>query len=317
MNKDLDLDVLSIKGLASDVGSEINSVIATDLLVRYFVSFIIVILIFPISDKTASTLNHFITSKKANKYNVFFLSGVLTIFIRFIMIFGALIVAAKISNISTIYILSRLGVLSIVLPLAFTEPLRDFACGVLLITFDKIRVGDYIKLGNTFGRIQDIQAFYSKIINPYTGTTTEIPNSKLWTESVQSMYRYKNFKLHMPLLISHRNDIKMVEESIKEILEQNEKVDDITLSYTKQDQRGLIVDISIGLKDKKSDFGQLTSDLYRSLQIGLQKRGIVFIDGSRPVSVKYKSNSVTPVIVEETHVEDYMDDTPQPNNFMN
>ena len=78
-----------------------------------------------------------------------------------------------------------------------------------------------------------------------------------------------------------------------------------------------VVDIAIGLKDKKSDFGKLTSDLYRSLQIGLQKRGIVFIDGSRPVSVKYKSNSVTPVIVEETHVEDYMDDTPQPNNFMN
>ena len=315
MNKDTDL--VSITGFASNVGNEINSVIATDLLVRYFVSFIVVILIFPISDKTASTLNHFITSKRANKYNVFFLSGVLTIFIRFIMIFCALIFAAKISKISTIYILSSLGVLSIVLPLAFTEPLRDFACGVLLITFDKIRVGDYIKLGNTFGRIQDIQAFYSKIINPYTGTTTEIPNSKLWTESVQSMYRYKNFKLHMPLLISHRNDIKMVEESIKEILEQNEKVDDITLSYTKQDQRGLVVDISIGLKDKKSDFGQLTSDLYRSLQIGLQKRGIVFIDGSRPVSVKYKSNSVTPVIVEETHVEDYMDDTPQPNNFMN
>ena len=315
MNKDTDL--VSITGFASNVGNEINSVIATDLLLRYFVSFIIVILIFPISDKTASTLNHFITSKKANKYNVFFLSGVLTIFIRFIMIFCALILAAKISKISTIYILSSLGVLSIVLPLAFTEPLRDFACGVLLITFDKIRVGDYIKLGNTFGRIQDIQAFYSKIINPYTGTTTEIPNSKLWTESVQSMYRYKNFKLHMPLLISHRNDIKMVEESIKEILEQNEKVDDITLSYTKQDQRGLVVDISIGLKDKKSDFGQLTSDLYRSLQIGLQKRGIVFVDGSKPVSVKYKSNSVTPVIVEETHVEDYLDDTPQPNNFMN
>jgi len=312
-----DKDFVSITKFTSDVGSEINSVVATDLLVRYFVSFIIVVLIFPISDYAASTLNHVITRKKANKYNVFVLSGVLTILIRFIMIFCALIVAAKVSKISTIYILSSLGVLSIVLPLAFTEPLRDFACGVLLITFDKIRVGDYISVDNRFGRVEDIQAFYSKIVNPYTGTTTEIPNSKLWTESIQSMYRYKDFKLHMPLLISHRNDIKIVEESIKEILEQNEKVDDIMISYTKQDQRGLVVDIAIGLKDKKSDFGQLTSDLYRSLQIGLQKRGIVFIDGSRPVSVKYKSNSVTPVIIEETHVEDYMDDTPKPNNFMN
>lgn len=315
MNKDTDF--VSITGFTSNVGTEINSIIATDLLVRYFVSFVIVILIFPFSDTTASMMNHYITRKKANKYNVFVISGVLTIIVRFLMIFCALIVAAKISKISTIYILSSLGVLSIVLPLAFTEPLRDFACGVLLITFDKIRVGDYIHVDNRFGRVQDIQAFYSKIINPYTGTTTEIPNSKLWTESVQSMYRYKDFKLHMPLLISHRNDIKIVEESIKDILEQNEKVADIKLTYTKQDQRGLVIDIAIGLKDKKSDFGELTSDLYRSLQIGLQERGIVFIDGSRPVSVKYKSNSVTPVIIEETHIEDYMDDTPQPNNFMN
>tara|TARA_B100000530_G_C15928269_1_gene475845 strand:- start:610 stop:1557 length:948 start_codon:yes stop_codon:yes gene_type:complete len=315
MNKDTDF--VSITGFTSNVGTEINSIIATDLLVRYFVSFVIVILIFPFSDTTASMMNHYITRKKANKYNVFVISGVLTIIVRFLMIFCALIVAAKISKISTIYILSSLGVLSIVLPLAFTEPLRDFACGVLLITFDKIRVGDYIHVDNRFGRVADIQAFYSKIINPYTGTTTEIPNSKLWTESVQSMYRYKDFKLHMPLLISHRNDIKIVEESIKDILEQNEKVADIKLTYTKQDQRGLVIDIAIGLKDKKSDFGELTSDLYRSLQIGLQERGIVFIDGSRPVSVKYKSNSVTPVIIEETHIEDYMDDTPQPNNFMN
>lgn len=315
MNKDTDF--VSITGFTSDVGTEINSIVATDLLVRYFVSFVIVILIFPFSDTTASMMNHYITHKKANKYNVFVISGVLTIIVRFLMIFCALIVAAKISKISTIYILSSLGVLSIVLPLAFTEPLRDFACGVLLITFDKIRVGDYINVDKRFGRVEDIQAFYSKIINPYTGTTTEIPNSKLWTESVQSMYRYKDFKLHMPLLISHRNDIKILEESIKDILEQNEKVDDIKLTYTKQDQRGLVIDIAIGLKDKKSDFGELTSDLYRSLQIGLQERGIVFIDGSRPVSVKYKSNSVTPVIIEETHIEDYMDDTPQPNNFMN
>ena len=66
-----DKDFVSITKFTSDVGSEINSVVATDLLVRYFVSFIIVVLIFPISDYAASTLNHVITRKKANKYNVF------------------------------------------------------------------------------------------------------------------------------------------------------------------------------------------------------------------------------------------------------
>ena len=94
MNKDTDF--VSITGFTSDVGTEINSIVATDLLVRYFVSFVIVILIFPFSDTTASMMNHYITRKKANKYNVFVISGVLTIIVRFLMIFCALIVAAKI-----------------------------------------------------------------------------------------------------------------------------------------------------------------------------------------------------------------------------
>lgn len=296
--------------------------IESELLLKYFISFIIVILSFPISDSMAKGMNSLIKQKdgggSSKKYGWFVVSGVATIIIRIAVILITLIIAAKLSDISTVYILSSIGVLSIILPLAFTEPLRDFACGILLIIFDKIRVGDYINIIDKFGRVNDIKAFSTTITNPYTNITTEIPNSKLWSEAIQSMYRYKDFTLHMPLLISHRNDIKMVEGAIKEILIANEKVNNVNLSYTKQDARGLSIDISVVLeKHKDDDFANLTSELYRNLQIGLQKRGIVFIDGSRPVSVKYKSNAVTPIIIEGTHITSYTDDNPQPINFRN
>lgn len=272
---------------------------------RYLLALFIVLLSFPISDKLANGITRITKSRTETKYSRFLLSGFLTIAVRVLTILMALLVGLKISGLSTVYLISGVGLLSIILPLAFTEPLRDLACGILLIAFDRIRVGDYVTVDNKFGRVDEVQAFSTNITDPYTNIITEFPNSKLWSESVQSMYRSNDMKVHMPLLISHRNDIKSVEGSIIEILIKHEKVVNVELSYTNQDQRGLLIDIVVQTKNSNNtlDISELLKELYRELQIGLQERGIIFIDGSKPVSLKYKSNAVAPVIVEGTHIE--------------
>ena len=45
------------------------------------------------------------------------------------------------------------------------------------------------------------------------------------------------------------------------------------------------------------DYGAGDGQLYKYLKEGLQKYGIIFVDGSAPVSLKHKSNVVTPLIV--------------------
>jgi len=270
---------------------------------RYLLALVIVLLSFPISDKIANKITKITKSRSKTKYSRFLLSGFLTIIVRLITIFLAILIGLRISGLSSLYLISGVGLLSIILPLAFTEPLRDLACGILLLVFDRIRVGDYITVDNKFGRVSEVQAFSTNIRDPYTNIITEFPNSKLWSESVQSMYRSKEMKIHMPLLISHRNDIKSLEGSIVEILTKNEKVINVELSYTNQDQRGLLIDIVLTLKNKNIEISELLKELYRELKMGLQESGVIFIDGSIPVSLKYKSNTVAPVIVEGTHIE--------------
>ncbi len=270
---------------------------------RYLLALVIVLLSFPISDKIANKITKITKSRSKTKYSRFLLSGFLTIIVRLITIFLAILIGLRISGLSSLYLISGVGLLSIILPLAFTEPLRDLACGILLLVFDRIRVGDYITVDNKFGRVSEVQAFSTNIRDPYTNIITEFPNSKLWSESVQSMYRSKEMKIHMPLLISHRNDIKSLEGSIVEILTKNEKVINVELSYTNQDQRGLLIDIVLTLKNKNIEISELLKELYRELKMGLQESGVIFIDGSIPVSLKYKSNAVAPVIVEGTHIE--------------
>ena len=133
-------------------------------------------------------------------------------------------------------------------------------------------------IGDVTGRVEGVHAFSVHISDPYTNLVTEIPNGKVWSQPVKSMLRAKNFKLSIPLLISHRNDLRMVEKAIREIVYKHPKVKKVSFHYVSQDERGLSIHVSLKVKqtDKLLD---LKSELQRYLKIGLQDRGIVFVDG--------------------------------------
>ena len=119
---------------------------------RYLLALFIVLLSFPISDKLANGITRITKSRTKTKYSRFLLSGFLTIAVRVLTVLMALLVGLKISGLSTVYLISGVGLLSIILPLAFTEPLRDLACGILLIAFDIIKKNLQIELDRLTGR---------------------------------------------------------------------------------------------------------------------------------------------------------------------
>lgn len=272
-------------------------------IVKYALSIIIVFLTFPLGDLFVNYYNDSVGKEShKSKYKNFLSSGLITLVIRFLTIIVGLAIAIKLSSIPLVYFITSLGVLGIVLPLSLQNPLQDFASGILLIAFDKVRVGDFIKIGEEEleGTIMDIGAFYSEIKNPMTNVVTDVPNTVLWSEYIESVYRSDDYKMKMTLLISNRNDIKMVERIIRDILKKDSDVIDVEITYTTNDHRGLHIDLAVIIDT--NDFLPLKAKLYRDLKIGLQERGVIFVDGAKPVSIGYDSESVYPIIVEETEI---------------
>ena len=74
-------------------------------------------------------------------------------------------------------------------------------------------------------------------------------------------------------------------------------VDDLEIAYTKQNDRGLTLMIPVKVNSPKNAFLPIQNELNKHLKIGLQKYGIIFVDGATPVSLKHKSNTITPIIV--------------------
>lgn len=274
------------------------------ILLKYLLAVIIFMMSFPLSDQFVSLFTNYSKKSQKGKYNNFLRSGIVTLFIRIVTIVISSAIAMRIAGIPNLYFITSVGILGIVLPLALQTPMSDAATGLLLVAFDKVRVGDYIKVGNDIeGSVKEIQTFTTEIVNPRTNAVTEIPNTVLWSKNIQSVYRTKNFKTSLSILISHRNDIKVVEKVVKELLYSNDNVSSVDIAYTTSDHRGLNLDIAVGVNPV--NYLELQATLYRNLKIGMQERGIIFVDGARPTAISMSSGDqdIYPIIVEDARVK--------------
>ena len=273
----------------------------TSLLIRYMISTCIIIASIPVGDTVVGYLTDYTKKSEKSKYSSFLRSGILTLVVRLGMIVLAVIIGMRISKIPNLYFITSLGLTGIIASLALQNPIQDLFTGLLLVAFDKVRVGDFIRVDDNFeGTIREIQAFSTEIVNPLTNAVTDIPNTKLWSSNVSSVYRSQDYRMKMSLLISNRNDIKMVERVIRRILNENENVENVDISYTTSDSKGLRVDLAV--KVNTTNYSVIKADLYRLLRIGLQERGIIMVDGAKPVSVGMSSEDVYPIVIQDAVV---------------
>jgi len=65
-----------------------------------------------------------------------------------------------------------------VIGMALTGTLQNFAAGVMILLFKPYKVGDYIEIGGTTGVVKNIQIF-NTILNSLDNKTIIIPNAQL------------------------------------------------------------------------------------------------------------------------------------------
>jgi len=268
---------------------------------KYFLSIAIIVLSIPISDNVTKSLTAYFRSKNLDKYKHFFGNTVFILFIRLIIVTTGIVVAGMISGINMNYIFGGIGIVSLMLPITLQSPAQDFVCGLLIIALDKIRVNELIRIeSNEFtieGKVTNIHAFSTSIISPLSNAITDIPNHNLWSMNIQSISRSPRQKILLEVLLSNRNDIGIIETVIRKVLLTHPNVDDLEIAYTKQNDRGLTLMIPVKVNSPKNAFLPIQNELNKHLKIGLQKYGIIFVDGATPVSLKHKSNTITPIIV--------------------
>ena len=113
-------------------------------------------------------------------------------------------------------IITGLGIGSVVIALASQDIAKNLCSGVVLLVDKPFNVGEYIKIGNFSGTVEDI-TFRAVRIRTTENTVVTIPNSKISEDSIinYSKIEKRDYSLNLP--ITQETDITKVNDIINKI----------------------------------------------------------------------------------------------------
>jgi MscS family membrane protein len=127
-------------------------------------------------------------------------------------------------NITTL--LAGLGVGGIAVALALQKPMEDVFGAITLYAQQPVRVGDFCRIGNTTGTIEEI-GLRTTYIRTLANTRIAVPNAKLASEAIDNISARQRILYRINLRLRYDTkpgQIRSVMEGIREMLKENDRV---------------------------------------------------------------------------------------------
>jgi MscS family membrane protein len=147
-------------------------------------------------------------------------------------------------NITTV--LAGLGVGGVAVALALQKPMEDMFGAVTLYTQQPVRVGDFCKIGDTVGTIEEI-GLRTTTFRTLANTLIAVPNARLATEAIDNISRRQKilYKSYLRLRYESTSEqIRRLLDDVRELLGDNERVNEgYRARFVKIDDDSLKIEI--------------------------------------------------------------------------
>jgi len=129
------------------------------------------------------------------------------------------VMAISIVGVQVTSLVAILGTASLSIGLALQGSLANFAGGVLILLMKPFKVGDYIIENDKKceGTVESIDIFYTKL-KTYDNKIIVIPNGNITANSIVNFTAEKSRKLDITVGVSYDSDIKLVKDTLTDII---------------------------------------------------------------------------------------------------
>lgn len=193
------------------------------LLASYSLNIIIAIVIFLVGKKVArfavDMLVKIMEKAKVDETLIKFLDNVLYAIAMVAIILAAL---GKL-GIETTSFIAILGAAGLAVGLAFKDSLSNVGSGIMIILFRPFKVGDFVQTAGESGVIEEISVFHT-IMKTGDNKIVIIPNSKITSDNITNFTGEDTRRCDFVFGVSYSDDIKLVKETLREIIEQDSRV---------------------------------------------------------------------------------------------
>lgn len=132
-------------------------------------------------------------------------------------------IAASFVGIKMTALIGLAGAAVFAIGMALQGFMGNFASGLTILFFKPYRIGDWVSLDESFGKVSDIQIFYTTLGTP-NDKTLVIPNGKV-TDSIITNYSTKgNIRIELTVNMPYEESFPKVKEVINAALKESQYV---------------------------------------------------------------------------------------------
>lgn len=197
--------------------------LVTDWAVLFVPKLIVSILVIYIGLKLVKKLSKVFSAglKKANidiEIEVFLLS-----LIDIIMKIVVILIAASIVGIKFSALFGILAAAGFAVGLALQGFMGNFASGLTIIFFKPYKVGDWVQISETFGRVKNIEIFSTNLVTPGDKTLI-IPNGKVTDNIITNYSTRGKIRIELTVTMPYEESFPRVKEIILKAMEKSEVI---------------------------------------------------------------------------------------------
>lgn len=138
--------------------------------------------------------------------------------------FGTLVVGITVAlKVAGIDLTTILAAVAFGIGFALQDLIMNFLSGVMILVSRQFTIGDFIKVGNTLGKVVEIQT-RATILKAVDGTKVIVPNSEIFTSQVVSYTTNPMRRIAIPLYVSYDTNLGYAMKTALGVLKNHPKI---------------------------------------------------------------------------------------------
>jgi len=173
-------------------------------------------------------------------------------------------------------VLALLGGVTFILAFALQSNLGNLASGLMIMVYKPFDVNDEVKIGSLWGKVETITLANTRI-KGLDGQMFSVPNSKVWSDTVENLSHGKARKISLPIRVGFDQNLRRVEQILVETMKSHPQVLENpapTTSIKRLEE--YYIPVGASAWTQQENYWEVLSDLIRMVQERFQKEGIEF-----------------------------------------
>ena len=176
-------------------------------------------------------------------------------------------------GIETASLLTVLGAAGLAIGLAMQGTLSNVAAGVMLLLFRPFKVGDWVDIGGTSGKVMGVRLFSTLLSTPDNVEIT-VPTAQVYGNTIKNFTANDTRRNDILVGISYDDDIGIAIQTIKDVLSRDDRVlSDPEPVVAVLEMADSSVNIMVRPWCATADYWDLRFDLMRALKEQLETAG--------------------------------------------